>query len=1080
MAGKGNGQKARGTWRKLILSAVLSGVLAAPLMAQDAAAESSAEAKQAFVTAANFQNNQSYDLAISEWESFLKAFPKDPLAAKAGYYLGICQLQEKQFDKAAASFQAVITNYPKFESLEDAWLNLASSQYSLAVSGKPEFFASAAQNYGTLVKSFPQSKHLDEALFYQGESFYSLGKRAEAAAAYSALITTAGLEKSARRADAMYALGVAQEELSQFAPAGTTYDLFLKEFPQNKLVTEVKMRKAETVLQAGAFPQAATMFAEVAAVPNFASADAALMRQAFCEAKQDKFAEAAATYAKVATTFPQSTLAAEASLSAGRWFYRGEKWDDATAWLSKAIAAGGNGGAEASHWLARVQLKQKKFAEAAATAAKGLTLAPTSPFAANLKIDTADALYEIPERRAEAMTAYQQFAAADPKHELASQALYNAAFAAMELKNYDEGLKSTAAFLTTYPQDKLLADVKYVAAECNLQLKKYPEAEALFKDLTTAYPQHADVDAWRVRQGLTAFLQKKYPETVAILGASLASLKSPDAIAETQFLIGSSHFYTDKAAEAEAALTASLAANPKWRQADEAMLVLSRSQRKLNKNAEAKALLTKIGTDFPASTLSDQVQYRLGEVCFALDDFAGAVAAYDKVATINAASQFVPFAVYGKGWALMRSKDFAGAATQFTEVITKFPQHSLVNDALFARASARRQTSDFKGASEDLAKVVTTLPAGEKQSDAYYELGLAQVGLQDFAGAVGTFEKLLTTDTKYSGTDKVLYELAWANKSQNKGPEAIAYFARLAKDFASSNLATEALFHVGEDLYEKKNYVEAAKQYQAAVAKQPTGELREKSEYKLGWSHFQQKQYDEALKAFTAQVTTSPQGGLVADGKFMQAECLFRLAKYAEALAIYKPLVGVKASTPAIEVLTLLHAGQSASQLKQWQEAITLLATIPTKAADTPLMPEVMYELGWAKQNLGKADEAMKDYEQAATKSRDQVGARARFMLGELYFEKKQHNDAIREFQRAMFGYGVEGATPETKNWQAKAGYEAGRCAEVQVAAVQEAAAKKKMVADAIRFYTFVVEKHPQHELVAEAKKRLEELAKLK
>jgi len=100
-------------------------------------------------------------------------------------------------------------------------------------------------------------------------------------------------------------------------------------------------------------------------------------------------------------------------------------------------------------------------------------------------------------------------------------------------------------------------------------------------------------------------------------------------------------------------------------------------------------------------------------------------------------------------------------------------------------------------------------------------------------------------------------------------------------------------------------------------------------------------------------------------------------------------------------------------------------------------------------------------------------------MLGELLFTEKKHAEAIREFQRAMFGYGGEEASSETKNWQAKSGYEAGRCAEVLIAAAADAAAKQKHVADSRRFYSFVVEKHATHDLSTEAKKRLEVLAKL-
>jgi hypothetical protein len=49
----------------------------------------------------------------------------------------------------------------------------------------------------------------------------------------------------------------------------------------------------------------------------------------------------------------------------------------------------------------------------------------------------------------------------------------------------------------------------------------------------------------------------------------------------------------------------------------------------------------------------------------------------------------------------------------------------------------------------------------------------------------------------------------------------------------------------------------------------------------------------------------------------------------------------------------------------------------------------------------------------------------------------------------------------------------------VLIAAGADSAAKEKHIADARRFYTFVAEKHPRHELAAEAKKRLDVLAKL-
>jgi tetratricopeptide (TPR) repeat protein len=211
----------------------------------------------------------------------------------------------------------------------------------------------------------------------------------------------------------------------------------------------------------------------------------------------------------------------------------------------------------------------------------------------------------------------------------------------------------------------------------------------------------------------------------------------------------------------------------------------------------------------------------------------------------------------------------------------------------------------------------------------------------------------------------------------------------------------------------------------------------------------------------------------------MKAESLFRQEKYKEAWPAFQEAVKNKASTPAMEVLTLLHGGQSASQLKQYEDALDLFAQIPEAFPETPYLPEAIYESGWARQNLGKTAEAMQDYQTAAEKSRTEVGARARFMLGEVLFEQKNYAEAIKEFQRAMYGYGGDNAPAETKNWQAKSGYEAGRCAEVQIATAKDALTKSKLISQAKTFYGFVTERHSNHELAAESKKRLDALAKL-
>ena len=171
---------------------------------------------------------------------------------------------------------------------------------------------------------------------------------------------------------------------------------------------------------------------------------------------------------------------------------------------------------------------------------------------------------------------------------------------------------------------------------------------------------------------------------------------------------------------------------------------------------------------------------------------------------------------------------------------------------------------------------------------------------------------------------------------------------------------------------------------------------------------------------------------------------------------------------------------EAAGKLEQWQASLQLLDVIPEKFSDSSYLEEALYERGWAKQNLKKLDEAIADYEQAATKSRGEVGARARFMIGEIQFERKEHDLAVKSFLRVMYGFGGENAPEAVKSWQGSAGYEAGRCAEVQVQNASGPQQKAKLIQDAKTYYAFVAEKHATHKLANQAKERLAALAKLK
>ncbi len=167
-------------------------------------------------------------------------------------------------------------------------------------------------------------------------------------------------------------------------------------------------------------------------------------------------------------------------------------------------------------------------------------------------------------------------------------------------------------------------------------------------------------------------------------------------------------------------------------------------------------------------------------------------------------------------------------------------------------------------------------------------------------------------------------------------------------------------------------------------------------------------------------------------------------------------------SSPLYKELALVHAAQSASQLKKWDLTLKLAERFAKEFPASVYSAEALYEQGWAQQNLKKSDLALKLYEQAvlaATKNgKGELAARAKFMAGEILFEQGQHKEAIKQFYQVAYGNDPKTFT----NWQANSLYEAARCFEVL-----------KNVDQAKKLYTELVGTYPESDKVKLAQERL-------
>lgn len=1052
---------------------------------------SSAEALSIYADAANFQNNRAYDLAIAEWKKLIAKYPADPIISKAHHYLGVCYMESEvpNYQEAIKAFEISVKD-PKSELRQETIVNLGFSNYALARESEGNaaeqlpYFKRCRDVMAALLKQYPESDFTDQACFYAGEAEYAMGARDQAVTWYKKLLSTAELKASPFRSDAYYSMGVCYEELKQPGVAVETYDQLLKEFPAYRLVDEVKLRKADLLVQLQKIPEAEAVYGELAAKQGFANAAYALYRQAYCVGQQKRLEESAALYQQVADKFPQSDLAAGSMLAAGQAWFRAGKKEEATKSFEKLISKQDAKAAEASHWLALAAIQNREYPRAEQLARVALAWQSPPAIATLLKMDLADALYEQADKIDEANRLYAEVINVDPKSPVAARAAYNLSFSSLQSQQYDRALEWSEFFLKNYPQDPLLSDVAYIGAESALLKGDAVGAIDRYTKLLEMDKENPSRNLWVLRLNRARNTAGQFDKVIQILGPQIDKLPSPTLQAEAHFIVGSSYLFSSNPEAAQQQLQASLEKDAKWAQADEVLLLLATVLAQRGQVQESAKVLQRLLSEYPNSAMRSNAEFRLAQLSAAEGDFSQALERYRKALEAKPDPKLVGYAQYGKAWSLMQQQKYDEAVSELDALISKGEEPAVVVEAKLAKGISLRQAGKLEQAVTALNDFLNSKPEGERLGNGLYELGLAQTQAKQFSLAADSFQRIRKEQPNYPAMDKVLYELGWALKSQQKDDESVAVFSELTTSAPKSPLAAEAHYHLAQVDYAKGEYAKATEHYQAAAeASEPA--LKQKAIYKLGWSLYQQEQFEPAGEKFAQLAKEFPESTMIVPALFMSGECRFRQDQFAPALEFYRQArtalekLTDRSPVPAqVQVLTYLHGAQCLREAKLWPEMQTWLQVILDKYNDSPFIAQTMYELGYCYQNQNQTAEAIKAFSEVADKYRTEVAARSRFMLGELYFGQRDFTKAIPQFQRVMYGYGGESAAPEIKNWQARSAFEAGRCSEVLIADLK-GEKREKAIKIANDFYQYILDKHPQHEIAVQAKTRLEALKQL-
>ncbi|MFM9194497.1 MAG: tetratricopeptide repeat protein, partial [Planctomycetia bacterium] len=468
--------------------------------------------------------------------------------------------------------------------------------------------------------------------------------------------------------------------------------------------------------------------------------------------------------------------------------------------------------------------------------------------------------------------------------------------------------------------------------------------------------------------------------------------------------------------------------------------------------------------------------------------FDEAIQAFGRSRELKPKGPRATWSLLAAGWCHEAKGRLEAAVKAWTELLDAYPDSTAAVPALLARADVRQRQADFQGALADARAVLGRKAAGKPlDADAVPEAllleGLCLSGSKQYAEAAASFRKLLDLEPVGPAADRAMFEMGAAESLAGRRDEAAKTFAAFVKRFPDSAYAADAWFELGEQEWNAGHHAEAAAAYRAAIdragAAKTTGAakatsaaqttLLEQARHKLAWTFVSRGEHAAAADAFAEQLKAHPQGALVADAQAMRGDSLFKAGRRAEAAAAFQAALADPQRRPSADLrgLAFVRGAEALAAEEKWAESLALADRLVATEPASPQTPQARYAAAWARQNLGRLDEALAGYRAVADAGRTEIAARARLMEGEVLFEQEQHKEAIKAFFKVAYGFGEKQAPPAFHPWQAQATFEAARCFEVL-----------EQPDKARGLYAELVERYPDSPQIPTAKKRLEALGR--
>ena len=330
----------------------------------------------------------------------------------------------------------------------------------------------------------------------------------------------------------------------------------------------------------------------------------------------------------------------------------------------------------------------------------------------------------------------------------------------------------------------------------------------------------------------------------------------------------------------------------------------------------------------------------------------------------------------------------------FEQVLSFQPRSSYYDDALFQMAKFNADAGNYKLSAENLSRLMSESAESALMPFALEDRATANFNLKNYASVIDDYAKILSDYPSASNAKNALLSLQEALALAGRNQELAKYMELYKQSNPDDNHVEKVAFEASKQYYYSQKYEKSVHAFSNFLIEYSSSTFAIEAKYFLGDSYYRVEDNENAIKWFDE---------VISDGKSIFVNrALTKVLLLQASTSNYRKIIEnskllEKRARNKKDLYKAWSAMMKAYYHLEKQDSVSFYSNLILEKANVSTNSQNLANLYLAKASYAKGDnqEAMDLFLQTINSAKDVNGAEAQYLLAELFYKEKQHEQSI-------------------------------------------------------------------------------------